>query len=133
MRLSESEDDLVEIPVTEEDRVAPELKDESGQGHAEGFRRVYGLPDAPTAPDLQLDWLSSSDSEESDVGVEVVYMYKNRQSQNQRPDQQSDAASGKSSSLVPNTQPNPVAVVDLTQEETDEESHPSREEPHPSR
>lgn len=126
VRLSESEDELVEIPVTDEHRVAPQVKEESAQGRSESFRRVYGLPDAPTAPDLQLDWLSSSDSEESDVGVEVVYMYKNRQSQNQRQEPQGEQAPAKGPSLVPNSQSNPVAVVDLTQEETDEESHPTR-------
>ncbi|KAK3915569.1 E3 ubiquitin-protein ligase RNF165 [Frankliniella fusca] len=117
---NESEDDLVEIPVTEESSVPSGAKEESSR--SDSIRRVYDLSDAPTAPDLQLDWLSSSDSEESDVGVEVVYMYKNQQSKSQ------EQAGTSTSSLVSNNQSNPVAVVDLTQEETDDESH-SRPEP----
>ncbi|XP_026294374.1 E3 ubiquitin-protein ligase Arkadia isoform X1 [Frankliniella occidentalis] len=114
---NESEDDLVEIPVTEGTSVPTGSKDESASGRSDSFRRVYDLSDAPTAPDLQLDWLSSSDSEESDVGVEVVYMYKNQQSKSK------EQAGTSTSVLASNTQTNPVAVVDLTQEETDDESH----------
>lgn len=102
------------------------MKEESVPRTSGLYRRVYNYLDAPTAPDLQLDWLSSSDSEESDVGVEVLYMYKNGQPQNPQQEQQSGQTS--QSSSVQTSQNNTVAVVDLTQEETDDESHPIRQD-----
>lgn len=36
------------------------------------FDSILGNDDAPSAPDLQLDWSSSSDSENEDGSVEVL-------------------------------------------------------------
>lgn len=111
---NESEDDLIEIPVTENGS-KPVANKDSAQNQSGAFRRAFNVADAPTAPDLQLDWLSSSDSEESDAGLEVVYMYKTQQPQTQQQPQEEQSSQ------------NAVAVVDLTQEETDDESHNLRE------
>lgn len=128
---NDSDDDLVEVPVTEERTLGPVLKEEPLPARSNSFRRSSNLADAPSNPELQLDWTDGSESEDSDVGVEVLYMYKNQQPTRRQDDQQQQTKqkiSQNTSVLVRNPQNNPVAVVDLTQEETDDESHPLRPE-----
>lgn len=105
----------------------PALTGDCNSGDVKRNRMTCGPSDAPTAPDLQLDWTSSSDDQDTDdddSGIEVVSV----QLRNTGPRSTGSSEGGCSWRAVQGSEPgsvsgeDSVAVVDLTTESDDEVS-----------